>query len=132
MVNGMSTTFPFLDVPTALLPIIGVPDGETRIRRATGDAEYFRRWCDALMQELAGQLVPREFVADYVGVSRAAVHKRAKAGQLTCFIFNVVEPVRVWLGVPRTSVREQYILVSLQECRAWRDEVKKRANRQKE
>jgi len=65
-------------------------------------------------------MIPLQWVPDYVGVSRAAVHQRAKNGGLTVFSFIVVERSRTILGGMRDrETRKRYDLVPLSECDAW-------------
>lgn len=95
-------------------------DPGTRIYRERSPQVYLHAWLEELQAMFAGELVPFEWVADYVEVSRAAVHKRVKAGGLTLFVFEMEETVRGVLGGLRERMRGEYRYVPKSECDHWR------------
>lgn len=84
------------------------------------------------MQEIneycPGNIIPFSWVPDYVGVSRSAVHKRAKNGGLTVLGFIVTELSQTILGgFKERETRKQYDFAFLSECRQWREILLERA-----
>jgi len=76
---------------------------------------------EAMASESSGLLLPLQWVADFVGVSRAAVHKRAKSGGLTVFSYIIEEGATTILGrVKHKETRKRYDLVPFSECEQWR------------
>jgi hypothetical protein len=95
-------------------------DPGTRIYRDKGNKAIFSTWLREVQEDFDGQLVPFEWVADYVGVSRAALHKRIKRGGLTVLVFEMQELVRGVLGGVRERMRREYKFVPKVECDSWR------------
>lgn len=113
--------FPFVEVPKSLGSVIGKPDKGTRMFRASGRNADYRKWIDSISVALAGNLLPSNWVPDYVGVSRAAVHQRAQSGKLTAFVFSLTGAAFPILKL--RVVREQYVFLVRSECDAWREEI---------
>ncbi|MCE5327252.1 MAG: hypothetical protein LLG01_12660 [Planctomycetaceae bacterium] len=85
---------------------------------------YFRHWMAEVQKAHGGNLLPLQWVPDYVGVSRAAVYQRAKSGGLTVFSFIVVANSRTILGgVRERETRKRYDYAILSECDAWREKL---------
>lgn len=95
----------------------------TRIYRESGDEHHMRWWINELQKIFEGQLLPFEWVAEYVGISRAALHKRVKRGGLTVFVFEVTEKVTGILGGKRERMRQEYKCVPITECEDWRNQL---------
>ena len=122
----MSTDFPFVQVTAELHAAIGEPHLGTRIYRKTGPQEELSFWYDLISQRF-GDLVSPGGVSMFAPVSRAAVHKRMKEGNLTCFLYDVEFRKRNLFGISK-KVREQDVsLVPVSECKAWGLEIEKRA-----
>ena len=89
-----------------------------------GTLVKFRHWFRELRNYYKGNLIPFSWVPDYVGVSRSALHKRAKAGGLTVFTFIVTEPSQTILGgVRERDTRKRYDFAAVSECDGWRDQL---------
>ena len=58
--------------------------------------------------------------------SAAAVHKRIKEGKLTAFFFYITHVESTFFGTKRKVKLRPYILVSVSECKAWAEEMKRR------
>ena len=87
----------------------------------SGSESNFRHWvCE--ISEAKIETIPLQWVPEYVGVSRAAVLKRAKAGGLTVFSFIFTEYSKNLLGRTKTrDSKKQYDVVPLDECNQWRN-----------
>jgi len=93
----------------------------TRVWLERGSAKLLRHWLREVNEALAGNLIPLPWVPEFVGVTRAAVHKRVKAGGLTVFSFTLVEATRGMLGkIVERETRERYEYAVLSECDEWR------------
>ena len=98
---------------------VNVDEG-TRVYREVSDAVNFDRWMNDVHKSFGGEVIPFEWVADYVGVSRAALHKRIKRGGLTVLVFEMRERVSGILGGVRDRMRCEYKYVPRSECDSWR------------
>lgn len=86
-----------------------------------GPVQHFRHWLRELQEAYPGNLIPFSWVPDFVGVSRSALHKRAKAGKLTVFTFVITEYSRTVLGGLRErDSRRRYDYATVSECVGWR------------
>lgn len=92
----------------------------TRIYQEVGFWLELRLWMKDVQEAFEGELVPFEWVADYVGVSRAALHKRVNRGGLTVLAYTMQEHVRGILGGHRERMRAEYKFVPRLECDRWR------------
>ena len=129
-VSIMNKEFPYLVIPASLKPLIGEPDPETRIYRREGSDEESGPWFDALGEHLPGEgFVSPGGVMMYAPVSRAAVHKRLKEGNLTAFCFHVVRAERSLFGYQKKLKERPYIYVPVSECKAWGEDLKARPDR---
>ena len=126
----MQTDFPFVTIPNELVPIIGTPDPGTRVYRQDGSQEESAAWFDALT-EIVGPTVSPGGVGMYCPVSRAAVYKRMKEGNLSMFLFHVTHRKTTLFGKTKTLRDTPYSYVPITEARAWRKELEERAVRQK-
>lgn len=97
----------------------------TRCYVERGTLSRFHWWLrDMRKMYQAEGTIPLQWVADLVGVSRSAVHKRVKTGGLTVFTYQVVEATRTFLGGWREKdSRNHYDYAILSECEAWREAV---------
>ena len=92
----------------------------TRIIKEEGRMGTLKYWIESLQEEFGNDLIPYEWVADYVMVSRVALMKRVKKGQLTVFSYRILESKDSLFG--RTKLipsRIEYKFVPRQECDAW-------------
>ena len=62
----------------------------------------------------------------FVPVSRAGVHKRIKEGKLTAFFFYVTHEETRPFGAKRMAKERPFILVSVSECKAWAEDMKRK------
>jgi hypothetical protein len=62
----------------------------------------------------------------FVPVSRAGVHKRIKEGKLTAFFFYVTHEETRLFGAKRMAKERPFILVSVSECKAWAEDMKRK------
>ena len=91
----------------------------TRIYRERGSG--LLEWVDHIHEWFNGELIPSEWVPDYVGVTRAAVHKRFKKGQLTLFVYELHDYIEsIFTATLRTKMRSEYRYVPRSECDIWR------------
>ena len=95
-------------------------DAGTRVYREIGGEAQLRHWLNEAQNAFDGELVPFEWAADYVGVSRAALHKRIKRGGLTVLVFEMRELVSGILGGQRQRMRQEYKYIPRTECDSWR------------
>jgi len=100
----------------------------TRIYREVGYGHSFKNWVEDLQKCFGGEVIPFEWVAQFVGVSRAALHKRVKRGGLTVLAYELREEVNGILGGKRERMRREYKVVPLSECKAWRSILLDRAD----
>lgn len=98
-----------------------------------GPMVHLRWWLLELRETYKGNLIPFSWVPDFVGVSRAAVHKRARAGGLTVFSFIATEQSRTFLGGLRErDTRRRYEYAVMSECEAWQELLREWADQQEE
>jgi hypothetical protein len=124
----MEIEFPYLKITRDLRSIVGPPDKDTRTFRTNGP-DSLQTWMEHLRAELQGNLIPLQWVPDFVGVSRAAVHKRVKQGKLTVFVYEISDYLSAF-GKTWTKRRGEVAYCVLSECQAWFDEIVLRAARQ--
>lgn len=105
-------------------------DPGTRIYRETGGGQFFQTWLKEVQEDFDGELVPFEWVADYVGVTRAALHKRVKKGNLTVLVYEMREWVQGVLGSNRERMRREYKFVPKTECDGWYDDLCEKEDQQ--
>lgn len=95
-----------------------------------GSRQEFFHWYRIISEAYPGNLIPLQFVPEFVGVSRASVHKRAKNGRLTIFSFVVTEHKYTILGTRKDrDTKKRYDMTMLSECREWYSRLVDRANR---
>lgn len=98
--------------------VVSVDPG-TRIYREIGTGGSFTFWLEEIHKAFDGDLIPFEWVADYVGVTRAALHKRVKKGNLTVLVYEVEGLIKGALGGLRKGMRREYKYVPKKECDGW-------------
>jgi hypothetical protein len=119
--------FPFIEVPTELLPIVGKPTPGTRAYRREGTFKECGEWFEALAEHYKGDVgLSSGGVIMFVPVSRAGVYKRIMAGKLTAFFFYVTHEETRPFGAKRMAKERPFILVSVSECKAWAAEMKRK------
>jgi hypothetical protein len=92
-----------------------------------GSAMDFRQWVRELHEAMGGDLIPLQWVPEFVGVTRAAVRQRVEASMLTVFRYVITElSVSVFGGVKDRETRRTYEYASVRECKAWREIVEAR------
>ena len=101
-------------------PVVSIDEG-TRVYREIGPEMRLRHWLGDVQEAFDGELIPFEWVADYVQVSRAALHKRIKRGGLTVLVYEMHENVFGILGGVRRRMRQEYKFVPRSECDSWRE-----------
>ena len=119
-----------VNVPKEWEKIIGIRTPGTRMYKIAGDQKAFASWFDFITSHY-GACVSPGGAAARVHVSRAAVHKRLKAGKLTAFLFspqkdNKSLPLLLRIFRP---VNMPYCYIPVAECKAWGDEVLARQER---
>ncbi len=125
----MQTDFPHVQIPKDMEAIIGTPDPGTRIYRIDGSQEESAAWFD-LLTEIIGPSVSPGGVGMYCPVSRAAVYKRIKEGNLSMFLFHVTHRKTTLFGKTKTLRDSPYGYIPVSEAKAWRQELEERALRQ--
>jgi hypothetical protein len=119
--------FPFIEVPEELLPIVGKPTPGTRAYRREGTYKECGEWFETLGEHYKGDVgLSTNGVIMFVPVSRAGVHKRIREGKLTAFFFHITEDETTLFGAKRKAKERPFILVSVSECKAWAEELKRR------
>lgn len=102
------------------------PEPGTRTYREDGNWPQFRLWLLEMRHFFEGDVIPLEWVAQFVGVTRAAVHRKAQGGGLTVFVFGMEETVKGALGGTRRRMRQEFRYALLSECHYWRDSLLKK------
>ena len=119
--------FPFIEVPEDLRKIVGEPTPSTRAYRREGTHAECGQWIEDLGLHYKGDVgISPAGVTMFVPVQRAAVHKRIKEGKLTAFFFYITHVESTFFGTKRKVKLRPYILLSLNECKAWVAEMKRR------
>jgi hypothetical protein len=119
--------FPFVEVPKDLRKIVGEPSPGTRAYRREGTHAECGQWIEDLGLHYKGDVgISPAGVTMFVPVQRAAVHKRIKEGKLTAFFFYITHVESTFFGTKRKVKLRPYILLSLNECKAWVAEMKRR------
>lgn len=119
--------FPFIQVPKELLPTVGEPTPGTRAYRREGTFKECGLWFETLAEHYQGDVgLSCGGVVMFVPVSRASVHKRIRDGKLTAFFFYVVHEETRPFGAKRLAKERPFIVVSVSECKAWAEELKRR------
>jgi hypothetical protein len=119
--------FPFIEVPEALHKIVGVPTPGTRAYRREGTFKECGEWLEQLGEYYRGDVgLSTSSVVLFVPVSRASVYKRIKDGKLTAFFFYVTHEETRLFGAKRRAKERPFIVVSVSECKAWAEEIKRR------
>jgi hypothetical protein len=106
-----SSSFGFVAIPPALEHLVGTLVPGTRVYRSEGDQTALRHWLDGLCHHIGPCLSPGGS-ALYIGVSRAAVHKRMNAGGLAAFCFYLIAEKKL--------KQLPMVYIPLAECKAWR------------
>jgi hypothetical protein len=122
----MFNEFPYLKITEDLQFTVGKAEEDTRIFRKNGRDSYFREWIIELNKMLKGNLIPSTWVPAYVGVSRAAVHKRIKSGRLTMFVFQYEESYISLTMKWKSRKTAEFSYCVRSECQAWKDEIEHR------
>ena len=119
--------FPFIEVPQELRRIVGEPTPGTRAYRREGTFKECGAWFEALGEYYKGDVgLSTNGVIMFVPVSRAGVHKRIREGKLTAFFFYVTHDETTLFGATRKAKERPFIVVSVSECKAWAEELKRR------
>jgi len=124
--NIMATRIQFVTIPRELKAVLGEPDPGTRVYRRDGPEEECGPWFDAF-SEVVGATVSPGGVGMYCPVSRAAVHKRMKDGNLTAFLFHPTHRKTGWFGKVKTLRDTAYTYIPVSEIKQWRQELEERA-----
>ena len=114
-----------INMVNGIAAVVSIDEG-TRVYREIGPENTFIQWLNEVQDSFDGELIPFEWVADYVCVSRAALHKRIKRGGLTVLLYEMHENVAGLLGGIRQRMRREYKYVPRTECDSWREVLTKR------
>ena len=119
--------FPFIEVPKELRALVGEPTPGTRAYRREGTFKECGEWLEKLGEYYKGDVgLSTSSVVLFVPVSRASVYKRIKEGKLTAFFFYVTHEETRLFGAKRRAKERPFIVVSVSECKAWAEEIKRR------
>jgi hypothetical protein len=132
LVDVMETVFPYVEIPKALLLIIGEADKGTRCYYAEGSEEQAGAWFDAINDAFENGCVSPGGVSMFAPVTRAGVHKRLKEGRLTVFYFQVTQITESFWGRRRKLRETAYALIPVAECKAWGAELRRRGQELRE
>jgi hypothetical protein len=97
--------------------------------RKEGPEDDIPFWTQMIFKVIGPCLSPGG-AAQYVGVSRAAVHKRLKDGNLTGFFFYSTKARRSFFGGGKEKRELSVGYVPLDQCEIWRKEIERRAMEQ--
>jgi hypothetical protein len=124
--------FPYVDSPPQLWrnsPLVE-KIGERHYMVKSRDLK-FHHWINQLHMEYGEDLIPLQWVASYIGVSRASVLKRVKNGGLTTFSYELTENYTTTLlgdRIERDNKKKfDYVLIT--ECMEWQYRLYERAAR---
>lgn len=109
-----------------MTPIIGEPIPGTHMYRREGAEDEIPYWTDIIFQMIGPCLSPGG-AAQYVGVSRAAVHKRLKEGGLIGYFFYSTKARTSYFGATKEKRDLSVGYIPLDQCQQWRSEIEKRA-----
>lgn len=127
MVDKIETNFPFIAVPEDLKDIVGEPDEGTRIYAVHGTEDKYRIWADAIFDLCEGGLMSPGGAANYVGVSRAAVHKALRQGRLTGFFYTIsLKPLIKFGPFSFLGGVGSYGFIPKSELEAWRKQLEEK------
>lgn len=125
----MKDPFPYTKTDRVSAELIGTPEPGTRIFVKTGPREGYTDWMNTILDVSSGRgFFTPGTVAEYVQVSRAAVHKRLKEGRLTAFQYAYTDKAEDDAESPDKSL----VYVPVLECMAWEVEMKARRAKRKE
>lgn len=116
----------FVEVSEKLRLAVGSCLPGTRIFRKDAPEDDLPYWTQAIFDETDGVLSPGG-ASSYVGVSRAATHKRLKEGSLTGFFFYSTEARRSLFGSAKVKRELSVAYIPIEECKQWRQELEERA-----
>lgn len=92
-----------------------------------GSQRTFDNWIKEIHQAQPGNLLPLQWAADFVMVSRTAVLNKAKKGELFVFSYIFNKPVRSIIGSLKSrQTKGRYDYVLLSELLEWKDELLER------
>lgn len=122
----MKSEFPFVSVPNTPGHIVGTPDPGTRLYRAQLWSCQYQDWFLAIDQicQQRGVLAPVA-AADFINVSRVAIHKRLKEGRLTGFMFQEVIDANS-MDAGNSPKGQPVCFIPFTECLAWANEIARR------
>jgi hypothetical protein len=124
----MSDPFPFVNIPPEAETFIGKRVGNSHVYEKEGSQEELEAWWDALLTLTNDRFVSPGGVLMFCPVSRAAVHRRIKQGQLSAFTFHVTHRILYLFGAELLKTRESpYIYIPVSEAKAWKKELEARA-----
>ena len=124
----MATRITYVEVPDGLEKIVGEQTAGTRMYRYSGPEAEAPYWTDALF-DVFGKMVSPGGVCMYAPVSRAAVNKRMKDGNLTAFLFYAETERKNFFGSVKRKRELDYIWIPVSECWEWKKEIEERAER---
>ncbi len=105
-------------VPDEALPVLGKQVEGTRMYEQWGSGEDLMHYFNFITDTYGGTVSPGG-AAETVGVTRAAVHNRMKAGKLTAFLF--------YTSMEKHSARSlPYVHIPMIELMEWRKEIVER------
>ena len=127
----MDDDFPYVDYLPKLFRTSPLIEREgIRWYTQHGSWQEFYHWYRIISEAYSGNLIPLQYVPEFVGVSRASVHKRAKNGGLTIFSFVVTERKHTILGTRKDrDTKKRYDMTMLSECQEWYSRLLDRASR---
>lgn len=133
----MNKNFPFIKIPKECEDIIGEPDPGTRLYKAYGSKKDEEKWFDTVWDICGSEkAISPGGAAGYAGVTRAGVHKRLKTGNLTGFVFYILEESRLIKGRKKITSfpfgPTFYCYIPVSECQAWRKEIEERKLKKEE
>ena len=128
----MADSIPFVVVPAKLAKSVGKPGSRTRRYEMVGGHPELQTWLSILGEQFVGDLLPLNWCPEYVGVTRAAIHKRIKAGNLTAFVFCLVGKPFTVFGAKYAITRQEFAYVLRSECDAWQKQLLERRDRRAE
>ncbi|MDP0490977.1 MAG: hypothetical protein Q7Q71_08015 [Verrucomicrobiota bacterium JB023] len=117
--------FPFVEIPEDELHVFGERIPDTRIYEKEGPEEEAGPWFEAVCA-VAGSTVSPGGGSMFAPVSRPAVHKRIKEGNLTAFYFYITSTRKGLFGKQRKTRELPLVYIPTSELKAWGQELEER------
>ena len=117
--------FPFVKISKDIEHVVGQPLPDTRIYEKEGSEEEAGEWFEAVTA-VAGPIVSPGGASMFAPISRPAVHKKLKEGNLTAFHFFITSTRKGLFGKQRKTRETPLVYIPASELKAWGKELEER------